>query len=113
MYDSWKQGQVAWQIYRHAVWEYGNELRKVKALLELNLSREEKSNKKGFYRYTSSKKKIRENVDLLQNEMGQVWWWDMETAQLLNAFFALIFTGKISLQETEPLSPTQKVWCHE
>lgn len=37
-------------------------VRKTKAHLELNLERDVKSNKKGFYRYIDSKKKTKENV---------------------------------------------------
>jgi len=37
-------------------------VRQAKVWLELNLAREEKNNKKGFYRYASQKKKVRESV---------------------------------------------------
>lgn len=66
-YKRWKQAQVAWQKYRDTVWDYSSEVRKAKAHVELNLASNMKSNKKGFYGYTSSKKKTRENVDLLLN----------------------------------------------
>ncbi|GAB0176869.1 mitochondrial enolase superfamily member 1 [Grus japonensis] len=39
-----------------------------KAHLELNLARDVKDNKKGFFKYISSKRKTRENVGLLLNE---------------------------------------------
>lgn len=58
---------MAWQKYRDTVWDYSSEVRKAKAHVELNLASKVKSNKKGFYGYTSSKKKTRENVDLLLN----------------------------------------------
>lgn len=35
------------------------------ALVELNLAKDENSNKKGFYRYTSSKTKKKENAVLM------------------------------------------------
>lgn len=60
----WKQAQVGWQKYRDTVWEYSNEIRKAKPHVESNLARNVKSNKKGFCKYTNSKKKTRENVDL-------------------------------------------------
>jgi len=37
-------------------------VRKAKAQLELNLARDAKNNKKGFYRYVSQKRKIKESV---------------------------------------------------
>lgn len=38
----------------------GDGVRKAKAHLELNLSRDAKSNNKGFYRYVSQKRKVKE-----------------------------------------------------
>jgi len=39
-----------------------NQIRKAKALIELNLARDIKGNKKTFCRYVSDKRKTRENV---------------------------------------------------
>lgn len=102
-----KQAQVAWQKYRDTVWEYSNEVRKAKAHVQLNLGRDVKINKKGFYSCTNSKKKTRENVDLLLNGARNLVIWAREV-KVLNAFFALLFTGRISFHETEPLSPLGK-----
>ena len=43
--------------------------RKTKAHLELNLARDVR-NKKGFFKYISSKQKTRDNVGPLLNEVG-------------------------------------------
>jgi len=40
----------------------GNQVRKAKAMIELNLSREAKGNKKSSRRYVGSKRKTRENA---------------------------------------------------
>lgn len=40
-------------------------------------------------------------MDLLLNGTGDLVTQDMEKAEVLNAFFALVFTGKTSLQESE------------
>lgn len=45
-------------------------MRKAKTHLELQLARYLKDNKKGFYKYISSKRKIRDNVEVLLNQMG-------------------------------------------
>lgn len=45
-------------------------VRKMKAHLELNLGRDTKGNKNIFYRQIISKRKTRENVDLLLNRAG-------------------------------------------
>ncbi|GAB0185450.1 hypothetical protein GRJ2_001010300 [Grus japonensis] len=50
-YRGWKQGQVAWEEYREIVRAARDQVRKAKALIELNLARDIKGNKKNFYRY--------------------------------------------------------------
>ncbi|KAK4821784.1 hypothetical protein QYF61_002200 [Mycteria americana] len=50
MHKQWKQGRVSWEEYRDSVWLCRDGVRKAKAWLELNLARDTKKNKKGFYR---------------------------------------------------------------
>ena len=53
MHRQWKQGQVSWEEYRDTARLCRDGVRKAKARLELNLARDAKNNKKGFYRYVS------------------------------------------------------------
>jgi len=62
MHRQWKQGQLTWEEYRDAARLYRDGVRKVKAQLELNLARNAKNNKKGFYRYVSQKSKVKESI---------------------------------------------------
>ncbi|GAB0180457.1 mitochondrial enolase superfamily member 1 [Grus japonensis] len=71
-----------------------DQVRKAKALTEINLARDVKDNKKSFYRYVSEKRRMRENVGPLWNEMGDLVTQDMEKAEVLNDFFASVFTSK-------------------
>ncbi|GAB0202533.1 mitochondrial enolase superfamily member 1 [Grus japonensis] len=72
-YRGWKQGQVAWEEYRETVRAARDQVRKAKALMiELNLAKDVKDNKKSFYRYVSDKRRMRENVGPLQNETGDL-----------------------------------------
>ncbi|GAB0187691.1 hypothetical protein GRJ2_001234400 [Grus japonensis] len=98
-YRGWKQGQVAWQEYRETVQAAREQVRKAKALIEISLARDIKGNKKRFYRYVSDKRRMRENVGPLRNETGDLVTQDMEKAEVLNDFFASVFTGK-SLSHT-------------
>ncbi|GAB0185748.1 mitochondrial enolase superfamily member 1 [Grus japonensis] len=98
-YRGWKQGQVAWEEYRETVQAAREQVRKAKALIEISLARDVKNNKKSFYRYVSDKRRMRENVGPLRNEMGALVTQDMEKAEVLNDFFASVFTGK-SLSHT-------------
>ncbi|GAB0203859.1 mitochondrial enolase superfamily member 1 [Grus japonensis] len=93
-YRGWKQGQVAWEEYRETVQAAREQVRKAKALTEISLARNVKDNKKSFYRYVSEKRRMRENVGPLRNEMGDLVTQDMEKAEVLNDFFASVFTGK-------------------
>ncbi|GAB0189098.1 mitochondrial enolase superfamily member 1 [Grus japonensis] len=93
-YRGQKQGQVAWEEYRETVRAARDQARKAKALMEISLARDVKDNKKSFYRYVSDKRKARENVGPLQNETGDLVTQNMEKAEVLNDFFASVFTGK-------------------
>lgn len=42
---------MAWYKYRDAIWTGSDGIRKAKALMEMNMARDVKNNKKGFYRY--------------------------------------------------------------
>ncbi|GAB0186694.1 mitochondrial enolase superfamily member 1 [Grus japonensis] len=93
-YRGWKQGQVVWEEYRENIQATRDQVRKAKVLIDLNLARDVKSNKKSFYRYISDKRKMRENVGPLWNETGDLVAQDMEKAEVLNDFFASVFTGE-------------------
>ncbi|CAM4544601.1 unnamed protein product [Caretta caretta] len=77
-----------------------SEIRKAKSHLELQLARDVKSNKKGFFRYVSNKKKVKESVGPLLNDGGNLVTEDVEKANVFNAFFASVFTNKVSSQNT-------------
>uniref|UniRef100_A0A8B9PGQ4 Reverse transcriptase domain-containing protein n=1 Tax=Apteryx owenii TaxID=8824 RepID=A0A8B9PGQ4_APTOW len=113
VYRKWKGGQATWEEYRNAVRVCRDVTRKAKARLELNLARDVKDNKKGFFKYISSKRKTRENVGPLLNGVGALVTKDAEKAELLNAFFASVFTGQASPQEPQTLEAREKVWRKE
>jgi len=76
-------------------------VRNVKACLELNLMRSIKDNKKSFYRCITSKRKSRESLGLPLNGTGDLVTNDMEKTEVLNVFFASVFTGNSCLQNTQ------------
>ncbi|GAB0203892.1 mitochondrial enolase superfamily member 1 [Grus japonensis] len=90
----WKQGQVAWEEYRETVRAARDWARKAKALIEISLARAVKDNNKSFYRYVSDKRRTRANAGPLRNETGDLVTQEMEEPEVLNDFFASVFTGK-------------------
>ncbi|CAM4640609.1 unnamed protein product [Lepidochelys kempii] len=86
--------------YKNIAQACSSEIRKTKSHLELQLARDIKSNKKGFFRYVSSKNKVKESVGPLLNEGGNLVTEDVEKANVLNAFFVSVFTNKVSSQTT-------------
>ncbi|XP_068785519.1 uncharacterized protein [Struthio camelus] len=84
-----------------------------KAQLELNLARDVKDNKKAFFKYIRSKRKTRENVGPLLNGAGALVTKDTEKAELLNAFFASVFTAKASPEEFQTLETREEGWRKE
>ncbi|PKU42717.1 rna-directed dna polymerase from mobile element jockey-like [Limosa lapponica baueri] len=113
VYSAWKKGLTTWEDYKNAVRVCRGEMRKAKASLELNLTRDVKANKKGFFKYIGGKRKTGENVGPLLNEMGAMVTEDTEKAELLNAFFASVFTAQASPQESQTLQVIEKVWMKE
>lgn len=63
-------------------------LRKAKGDLQLNLARDMKGSKKGFYKYIKSKKKTKESMGLILNVAGDLVKNDMEKAKVLNSFYS-------------------------
>ncbi|GAB0175820.1 mitochondrial enolase superfamily member 1 [Grus japonensis] len=112
-YRVWKQGQVAWEEYRGPVQAARDQVRKAKALRELNLARNVKDNKKSFYKYISDKRKTRENMGPLQKEMGDLVTQDIEKAEVLNDFFASVFTGKCSSHTAQVAEGKGRDWENE
>ena len=82
--------------YRDAAQWCRDEVRRAKARLELNLARDAKTKKKGFYRCVSQKKEVKESVPPLMSKNYKLASTDEEKAEVLNNFFASVFTGNLS-----------------
>lgn len=74
----------------------------------MKLERYMKCNK-SFYKYISSRSKTRENTGLLLNGQVDLVTKDMEEAEELNAFLALVFASKICLAEFQAFETSEKV----
>lgn len=60
--------------------------------MELNLVKDVKDTKKGFFKYINNKRKTKDNVGPLLNGGGTLVTEEAEKAELVNAFFASSLT---------------------
>ncbi|KAK4810960.1 hypothetical protein QYF61_014432 [Mycteria americana] len=91
VYGHWKQGQATREDYRDAVRHCREKIRAAKARLEFKLASTVKDNKKGFLKYVNSKRRIRDNIGPLLDEVGHLTNRDVDKAETFNAFFASVF----------------------
>ncbi|KFQ14566.1 hypothetical protein N330_13202, partial [Leptosomus discolor] len=101
VYRSWKEWVATWEEYKTVVRGCREATRKAKASLELNLAREVKDNRKSFLKYIADKTNTRGNVGPLLNEVGALMTEDTKKAELLNAFFASVYTAGDCPQEPQ------------
>ena len=81
-------------------------IRKTKAQMELNLVRDMKNNKKGFYGYIGKMRQAKESVPSLIKGSGELTSSEIEKAEVLSECFALVFMGGQAshvCQDHEPL----------
>lgn len=60
IYHLWKEGQVTWEDYKDVTRSCRKKIKRDKAQLELHLATTVKDNKKGFYKYIDSKRRVKE-----------------------------------------------------
>ncbi|KAK4815363.1 hypothetical protein QYF61_001351 [Mycteria americana] len=84
---------LIWSSFRLQV-SVREKIRRAKAELELNLATAVKDSKKYFFKYISSKRTAKENLQPLVDRGGNTVTKDEEEAEVLNAFFASVFNSR-------------------
>ncbi|TRZ09501.1 hypothetical protein HGM15179_017597, partial [Zosterops borbonicus] len=95
MYHLWKEGQVSQEVFKGVARACRKKIREAKAQLELNLANFVKDNKKSFYKYINGKRKGKINLCSLLDAGRNLVTADEKT-EVLNAFFASVFSGKMA-----------------
>ncbi|KAK4817214.1 hypothetical protein QYF61_003738 [Mycteria americana] len=94
VYDLWKKGRASQEDYKGVARLCREKIRMAKTELELNLAAAVKDNKKYFFKYISSKRRAKENLQPLVDRGGNTVTKDEEKAEVLNAFFASVFNSR-------------------
>ncbi|KAK4831702.1 hypothetical protein QYF61_018754 [Mycteria americana] len=94
VYDLWKKGRATQEDYKGVARLCREKTRRAKAELELNLAAAVKDNKKHFFKYISSKRRGKENLQPLVDGGGNTVTKDEEKAEVFNAFFASVFISR-------------------
>ena len=63
------------------------------------------TNNKGFYRYVNEKKKVKESIAPLMSKTAKLVTTDEEKAEVLNIFFASVFTAIFSSHTSQVDGP--------
>ncbi|KAK4815429.1 hypothetical protein QYF61_002644 [Mycteria americana] len=73
VYDLWKKGQATQEDYKGVAKLCREKIRRAKAELELNLAAAVKDNKKHFFKYISSKRRAKENLQPPRESRRFLW----------------------------------------
>ncbi|TRZ05653.1 hypothetical protein HGM15179_021454 [Zosterops borbonicus] len=104
MYHLWKEGQVSQEVFKGVARACRKKIREAKAEFEHKIATFLKDNKKCFYKYINGKRKGKTNLCSLLDAGGNLATTDEEKAEVLNACFASVFSGKASCpQDNCPL----------
>jgi len=109
-YRGWKQGWVAWEEYREIVQGAKDQVRKPKAVTELNLARDVKGDKKS----SIGTSVIEERLEKMWALSGRKWeMWLPGIWIRLGYFFASVFISKCSSNTIQVTEGKGRDWENE
>ncbi|KAJ7416490.1 rna-directed dna polymerase from mobile element jockey-like [Willisornis vidua] len=93
-YQLWKKGLATHEEFRNIVRVCRKKIRETKVQFEINLATSVRDNKKHFHKYINNKRRGKENLHSLFNLRRNIVNLDEEKAEVLNFYFASVFTSK-------------------
>ncbi|KAJ7427169.1 rna-directed dna polymerase from mobile element jockey-like [Willisornis vidua] len=103
-----KKGLVTHEEFRDLVRSCRKKIRETKVQFEIILATSLRDNKKPFYKYINSKRRGKENLHSLVDSRGNIVNQEEEKAEVLNTYFASVFTSKTGgTQDNWPLELTE------
>ena len=100
-----------WNQYKNARKKLKQALRKNKATYEINVAKNIKTNPKKFWKFVNNKLKKKDKLGPLIGPDQEVIDTDEEKANLLNKFFASVFTYENEILPNKPIMQTDKKLC--
>ncbi|XP_064908670.1 uncharacterized protein LOC135578557 [Columba livia] len=94
LYRLWKKGLATYEEFMEIARSCRKNIRETKVQFEVNLANSVRDNKKSFFKYVNNKRRGKENLHSLLDSEGNIVNKDEEKAEVLNTYFASVFTSK-------------------
>lgn len=93
MHSQWNLWHVTWEVQGYGLRVCRGGIRKTKTHMKWDVARDVKSNEKGLHKYRVYQKRKDKEKEPPVNKKGELVTTNIEKAEVLTEFFALVFSG--------------------